>query len=119
MQVVGLGGAAMRNSISNGWPSGVSVGQRWIQRQCGQLQFFHRGALGVGDRQSIAHADAAQFQPGADICRKDCRVRQDFGPIQQRHKLLHRALRESARWRSATQSGLQVVGNAHRRSSVY
>ena len=119
MQVVGLGGGGDEKQHLQRLAVGRIAGQRRIQRQCGQLQFFHRGALGVGNRQPIAHADAAQFQPGADIRRKDCRVRQDFGPIQQRHKLLHRALQGIRPLAQCDTIRPQVVGNAHRRSSVY
>ncbi len=81
------------------------AGQRRVQRQRSQLQLPDGGAFGVGDRQSIAHADAAQFQPGADICRKHSGVSQIVSPSSSVTICCTAPVSESARWRSATQSG--------------
>lgn len=109
----------MRNSISNGWLSGVSQGSGGSSVNAASCNFSTAVLLAWGIASPLPTQTPPSSSRGADIRRKDCRVRQDFSPIQQRHKLLHRALQGIRPLAQCDTIRPQVVGNAHRRSSVY
>lgn len=89
------------------------AGQRRVQRQRSQLQLPDGGAFGVRDGQAVAHTDAAQRQPGADVRRKHSGVSQIVSPVQQCNHLLHCTGERVCPLAQCDAVRPQVVGDAH------
>ena len=113
VQVIGLGGGGNHHQHLQRLAVRCVAGQRRVQRQRSQLQLLHGGAFGVGNGQPIAHADAAQRQPGADIRHKHGCVCQIFGAVQQRNQLLDSTLQRVRTLAQCNTARLQIVGDAH------
>ena len=98
-------GAAMRNSISNGWPSGVSQGSGGSSVNAASCNFSTAVLLAWG----IASPLPTQTPPSSSRARtsaaKTAVSVRTLAPSSSATSCCTAPCRESARWRSATQSG--------------
>ena len=67
----------------------------------------------MGDGKAVAHTDAAQRQPGADVRRKHSGVSQIVSPVQQCNHLLHCTGERVCPLAQCDAVRPQVVGDAH------
>ena len=113
VQVVGFGGGGDHHQQVQRLAVRCVAGQRRVQRQRSQLQLPDGGAFGVRDGQAVAHTDAAQRQPGADVRRKHSGVSQIVSPVQQCNHLLHCTGERVCPLAQCDAVRPQVVGDAH------